>query len=38
VYRVARSGTRAEYWLVGREDGDGGKKRIVGAKALAVES
>jgi len=37
VYRVARDGTRAEYWLVGCQ-GSGQDGRIVGAKALAVES
>ncbi|KAL6867931.1 hypothetical protein J3F83DRAFT_738557 [Trichoderma novae-zelandiae] len=35
VYRVARDLTRAEYWLISRDD-EGG--RIVGVKALGVES
>ncbi len=33
VYRVVRDKTRVEYWVVTREG-----ERIVGAKALAVES
>merc|ERR1711939_197839 len=33
VYRVAKDGSRAEYWLVGVEGGN-----LVGVKALAVES
>ena len=33
VYRVAKDGSRAEYWLVGIEGGN-----LVGVKALAVES
>ncbi|KAF4123819.1 Conserved hypothetical, protein [Geosmithia morbida] len=33
VYRVAKDGSRVEYWLITREEG-----RIVGAKALSVES
>ncbi|KAI1198540.1 hypothetical protein F5X97DRAFT_298779 [Nemania serpens] len=37
VYRVARGGARAEYWVV-TTDGTGKGARLVGAKALAVES
>lgn len=37
VYRIARDGTRAEYFVVTRQ-GDGKKARLVGVKALAVES
>jgi len=33
VYRIAKDGSRAEYWLVGIADG-----KLVGVKALAVES
>jgi hypothetical protein len=33
VYRVARDGTRVEYWVISRGEG-----AIVGVKALAVES
>lgn len=33
VYRIAKEGTRIEYWVVGVEDG-----KLVGAKALAIES
>jgi len=33
VYRIAREGSRAEYWLIGLEGG-----KLVGVKALAVES
>ena len=35
VYRVAKGGARAEYWLVTRDDDQGA---LVGAKALGVES
>ncbi|KAL7795208.1 hypothetical protein V8C37DRAFT_374846 [Trichoderma ceciliae] len=35
VYRVARDLTRAEYWVISRDDED---DRIVGVKALGVES
>ncbi|KAL7912742.1 hypothetical protein GGI35DRAFT_261093 [Trichoderma velutinum] len=35
VYRVARDLTRAEYWVISRDD-EGG--RIVGVKALGIES
>lgn len=35
VYRVARDLTRAEYWVISRDDKEG---RIVGVKALGVES
>lgn len=37
VYRVARDGSRAEYFVVTRA-GDGKIARLVGVKALAVES
>ena len=37
VYRVARDGTRAEYFVVTRA-GNGRSARLVGVKALAVES
>lgn len=37
VYRVARDGARVEYWVV-TTDGKGKGARLVGAKALAVES
>ncbi|KAI1110037.1 hypothetical protein F5Y14DRAFT_466157 [Nemania sp. NC0429] len=37
VYRVARGGARVEYWVV-TTDGTGKSARLVGAKALAVES
>jgi hypothetical protein len=33
VYRIARDGTRFEYWVVTLVDG-----KLVGAKVLAVES
>lgn len=36
VYRVPRGATRVEYWVVGVEDGEEG--RLVGAKALSIES
>jgi len=35
VYRVPRGGPRVEYWVVGV---DGEAKRLVGAKALGIES
>lgn len=35
VYAVARTQVKTEYWVVGV---DKGEKRIVGAKALGVES
>ncbi|KAM0258283.1 hypothetical protein ACHAQJ_003925 [Trichoderma viride] len=35
VYRVARDLTRAEYWVISRDDEE---DRIVGVKALGVES
>lgn len=40
VYRVPYGGgARVEYWIVGTESsGKGGRVRLVGAKALAVES
>ncbi|KAK4043548.1 hypothetical protein C8A01DRAFT_12884 [Parachaetomium inaequale] len=37
VYRVARDGVRIEYWVVTTE-GKGEGAKLVGAKALAVES
>ncbi|KAL2260420.1 hypothetical protein VTK26DRAFT_5575 [Humicola hyalothermophila] len=37
VYRVARGGVRVEYWLVTTE-GRGKEAKLVGVKALAVES
>lgn len=37
VYRIVRSGSRIEYWLVTTE-GQGKDARLVGVKALAVES
>ncbi|KAK4101046.1 hypothetical protein N658DRAFT_516234 [Parathielavia hyrcaniae] len=37
VYRVAREGVKAEYWVVTTE-GKGKGAKLVGAKALAVES
>ncbi len=37
VYKVKKDGTRAEYWVVTTE-GKGKGARLVGAKALAVES
>jgi hypothetical protein len=37
VYRVARQGARVEYWVV-TTDGKGAGARLVGAKALAIES
>ncbi|GAP87853.1 hypothetical protein SAMD00023353_1601560 [Rosellinia necatrix] len=37
VYRVATGGSRVEYWVV-TTDGKGAGARLVGAKALAIES
>ena len=37
VYRVAKGGVRYEYWVVATE-GKGKKAKLVGLKALAVES
>ncbi|KAI1344030.1 hypothetical protein F5Y15DRAFT_411882 [Xylariaceae sp. FL0016] len=37
VYRVSKGGVKVEYWVV-TTDGKGAKARLVGAKALAVES
>ncbi|XXG97214.1 glucose repression mediator protein [Hypoxylon texense] len=37
VYRVSKGGVKAEYWVVTTE-GKGAKAKLVGAKALAVES
>ncbi|KAI2642279.1 hypothetical protein GGS21DRAFT_501784 [Xylaria nigripes] len=37
VYRVAKGGVRVEYWVV-TTDGKGKGARLVGAKALAIES
>jgi hypothetical protein len=37
VYKVVRDGVRAEYWVVTTE-GKGKGAKLVGAKALAVES
>ncbi|KAI0440723.1 hypothetical protein F4803DRAFT_563616 [Xylaria telfairii] len=37
VYRVAKGGVKVEYWIV-TTDGKGADARLVGAKALAVES
>ncbi|RYO85965.1 hypothetical protein DL764_009084 [Monosporascus ibericus] len=37
VYRVPRGGARVEYWLVASE-GRGKEARLVGVKALAIES
>lgn len=40
VYRIEMEGARVEYWVVGVLKGDGkiGQARLVGAKALAIES
>lgn len=35
VYRIAKDLTRAEYWVISRDDKE---DRIVGVKALGVES
>lgn len=37
VYRVPGRGSRVEYWVL-TTDGTGAKARLVGLKALAVES
>ncbi|KAI0407896.1 hypothetical protein F4802DRAFT_551700 [Xylaria palmicola] len=37
VYRVAKGGVKAEYWVV-TTDGKGADAKLVGAKALAIES
>lgn len=37
VYRVGRGGVKAEYWVVTTE-GKGKEAKLVGVKALAVES
>lgn len=37
VYRVAKDGTRVEYWVVTCE-GRGKDARLVGVKALSIES
>jgi len=37
VYRISKGGVRVEYWVV-TTDGKGAGARLVGAKALAVES
>ena len=37
VYRIARGGVKYEYWVVTR-DGDGAGARLVGVRALSVES
>ncbi|KAI0137239.1 hypothetical protein BJ170DRAFT_678090 [Xylariales sp. AK1849] len=37
VYRIAKDGTRVEYWVVTTE-GEGQAARLVGVKALGVES
>jgi hypothetical protein len=37
VYRIAKDGTRVEYWVVTTE-GKGAGASLVGVKALAVES
>ncbi|KAI1635674.1 hypothetical protein F4809DRAFT_613045 [Biscogniauxia mediterranea] len=37
VYRVAKGGVRVEYWVVTTE-GKGANAKLVGAKALAIES
>ncbi len=38
VYRVTLEGTRVEYWVVGVDATEKAKERMVGVKALAVES
>lgn len=38
VYKVALGGTRVEYWVVGVDATEKAKERMVGVKALAVES
>lgn len=37
VYRVSKGGVKVEYWVVTTE-GKGASAKLVGAKALAVES
>ncbi|KAM0815067.1 hypothetical protein AB5N19_00860 [Seiridium cardinale] len=37
VYRITKDGTRVEYWVV-TTDGKGKEAKLVGVKALAVES
>ncbi|KAK7748007.1 hypothetical protein SLS53_001259 [Cytospora paraplurivora] len=37
VYRIVKDGSRVEYFVVTRQ-GDGATARLVGAKALAIES
>lgn len=37
VYRIAKDGSRVEYFVVTRQ-GDGRDARVVGVKALAIES
>lgn len=37
VYRISKGGVRVEYWVVTTE-GEGKDAKLVGAKALAVES
>lgn len=37
VYRIAKDGSRVEYFVVTRQ-GDGKDARLVGVKALAIES
>ncbi|KAI1815702.1 hypothetical protein GGS20DRAFT_542358 [Poronia punctata] len=37
VYRIAKSGVKVEYWIV-TMDGKGAGAKLIGAKALAVES
>ncbi|KAI0913571.1 hypothetical protein F4823DRAFT_576852 [Ustulina deusta] len=37
VYRIAKRGIKAEYWIL-TTDGKGAGARLVGAKALAIES
>lgn len=37
VYRIVKDGSRVEYFVVTRQ-GDGSTARLVGAKALAIES
>lgn len=37
VYRIVKDSSRVEYFVVTRQ-GDGGDARLVGVKALAIES
>lgn len=37
VYRVSKGGVKIEYWVV-TTDGKGPQAKLVGAKALAIES